>query len=410
MVGGMARKLRLQLPGALYHLTSRGDRQEEIFRDDSDRTSFLQALADVCARTAWRVHAYCLLPNHFHLVIETPQPNLVAGMKWLLGTYTARFNRRHGLSGHVFAGRYRSQLIDPSSDFLRLVCDYVHLNPDRSGILDRDTPLETYPWSSLQQILAPASARPAWLSTDRLFTQADVSDTDEGRHQFAKGLNDLRQDGADSKWETVREGWCLGTDGFRTTMLTHVSAGAGENHFGAELNEAAEAKAMEIVAEELQRLQWDESELTRRRKGDPAKIAVALRLRAETTVTLQWIADRLHMGTKTHLSHLLYWTRRDERDQDLPSRSIATRPSFLRRIETASQSNPQQVVRHKTRASIENTPRQRSSDRPATRARVAPKVTSKDAPIPSPNPAPRPANSTISLPRPDPFEFDTSFD
>jgi REP element-mobilizing transposase RayT len=89
----MARKLRVEYPGAIYHVMNRGDRRELIFMDDTDRRRFVETLAEACAKTGWQVHAFVLLPNHFHLVVETPQPNLVAGMKWLLGTYTSRFNR-----------------------------------------------------------------------------------------------------------------------------------------------------------------------------------------------------------------------------------------------------------------------------------------------------------------------------
>jgi len=91
----MARKLRVEYPGALYHVMNRGDHREPIFRDDQDRECFVETLGEACRKTGWQVHAYCLMPNHFHLVVETPQGNLVAGMKWLLGTYTGRFNRRH---------------------------------------------------------------------------------------------------------------------------------------------------------------------------------------------------------------------------------------------------------------------------------------------------------------------------
>jgi REP-associated tyrosine transposase len=106
----MARQLRIQYEGAIYHLTSRGDRREDIFRDHLDRKSFLATLGAACQKSGWQVHAYCLMSNHFHLVVETPRANLVEGMKWLLGTYTMRFNRRHKLSGHLFAGRYKSLL------------------------------------------------------------------------------------------------------------------------------------------------------------------------------------------------------------------------------------------------------------------------------------------------------------
>ena len=109
------------------------------------------------------------MSNHFHLVIETPRPNLVSGMKWLLGTYTMRFNRRHRLCGHLFAGRYKSLLIDESAPgYLRTVCDYVHLNPVRAGLIPPDEPLERYFWSSYPAYLQPPASRPPWLRCDRL--------------------------------------------------------------------------------------------------------------------------------------------------------------------------------------------------------------------------------------------------
>ena len=118
----MARKLRIQYPGAIYHVMSRGDRREPIFADAQDRQRFLAALTEACLKTGWQVQAYCLMNNHFHLVIETPQPNLVAGMKWLLGTYTSRYNRRHKEFGHLFSGRYKALLVDGSgSGYLKTV-------------------------------------------------------------------------------------------------------------------------------------------------------------------------------------------------------------------------------------------------------------------------------------------------
>ena len=108
----MARKLRLEYPGAIYHVMNRGDHREPIFRDDHDREQFLTTLGEACAKTGWQVHAWCLMGNHFHLVVEIPQANLVAGMKWWLGVYTSRFNRRHKLFGHLFSGRYKSLIVD----------------------------------------------------------------------------------------------------------------------------------------------------------------------------------------------------------------------------------------------------------------------------------------------------------
>jgi REP element-mobilizing transposase RayT len=143
------RKLRVQYPGAIYHIMNRGDRREVIFKDDHDRYRFLEAVGQASEKTGWQIHAYCLMSNHFHLVVETPQPNLVAGMKWLLGTYTIRFNRRHQEFGHLFSGRYKALMVDGSGNgYLKTVCDYVHLNPVRAGLLRANQPLEAYPWSS----------------------------------------------------------------------------------------------------------------------------------------------------------------------------------------------------------------------------------------------------------------------
>ncbi len=142
----MARKLRVEYPGAIYHVLNRGDRREPIFQDDQDRVRFVETLGESCAKTGWQVHAYVLLPNHFHLVVETPEPNLVAGMKWFLGTYTARFNRRHKVFGHLFSGRYKSLVVDGSGNgYLKTVCDYVHLNPVRARLVPGEQPLRSFP-------------------------------------------------------------------------------------------------------------------------------------------------------------------------------------------------------------------------------------------------------------------------
>jgi len=104
----MPRKVRVEYPGAIYHIMSRGDRREDIFHDEVDRQDFLKTLAETCLKADFQVHAYCLMSNHFHLVLETPNGNLVAGMRWLLSSYTLRLNHRRKLTGHVFSGRYKA--------------------------------------------------------------------------------------------------------------------------------------------------------------------------------------------------------------------------------------------------------------------------------------------------------------
>ena len=128
----MPRKIRIQFPGAIYHIMSRGDRREPVFKGSKDRELFLQTLTEACQKSDFHVHAYCLMHNHFHLVIETPRANLISSMQWL--TYTARFNRKHKYFGHVFSGRYKAVLISGSTGYLRAACHYKSLRVQRTTV------------------------------------------------------------------------------------------------------------------------------------------------------------------------------------------------------------------------------------------------------------------------------------
>ena len=311
----MARKLRVEYPGAIYHVMNRGDRREPIFKDDQDRERFLVTLGEACAKTSWQLHAFCLMPNHFHLVVETPLANLVAGMKWFLGTYTSRFNRRHQLSGHLFSGRYRSLVVEGSGNgYLKTVCDYVHLNAVRARLLTAEEPLHAFRWSSFPLFLQAPARRPEWLRVDSLLGEWGVAaDSAEGRRQFASELEARRQDEADEEFKPVRRGWCLGGEGFRRELLKQIAEQRGASHYGEELVESAEAQGQRLIAEALRKRGWTVDDLKERRKGDAFKVRLATKVRAETTVTAAWIAEHLHMGTRGHLTHLLYRHARSAR-------------------------------------------------------------------------------------------------
>ncbi len=303
----MARKLRIQYPGAIYHVMNRGDRRADIFGDDVDRQRFLETLTEACEKTGWRVHAYCLMRNHFHLVIETPQPNLVAGMKWLLGTYTSRFNRRHKEFGHLFSGRYKALLVDGSGNgYLKTVCDYAHLNPARAGVLKPEQPLSDFAWSSYPQFLAAAARRPRWLRVDRLLGEWGIpKDSPAGRRVFAERMEWRRGEDLKGEFKRVERGWYLGGEQFRQELLEQVDARPGPSHFGEAVQEAETAQAERRVVEGLKRLGWSEADLSARRKGEPRKVELARELRSKTTMPLAWIAERLNMGSRGHLAWLL---------------------------------------------------------------------------------------------------------
>jgi REP element-mobilizing transposase RayT len=304
--------LRLEYPGAIYHVMNRGDRREPIFKDDEDRAGFIKALGEACAKTDWQVHAFCLMPNHFHLVLETPRANLVAGMKWLLGVYTARFNRRHQLFGHLFSGRYKSLIVDGSgTGYLKTVCDYVHLNPARAGLVRLPDPLKSFVWSSWPMYLQTPSRRPAWLRVDRLLGEYHIpKDSAGGRRSLGETLESRRSAEDTKAYQPIRRGWFLGDKALRTELLEAVSSRAGAQHYGEELRESAQEKAERLIVRELGRRRWKEEDLAKRPKGDATKVRLARQLRERTTVTVAWIARRLHMGTRGHLTHLLYWQDR----------------------------------------------------------------------------------------------------
>lgn len=202
----MARPLRIEFAGALYHVTSRGDRQQAIFLNDGDRHAWLRILDAVCARFRWQIHAFCLMGNHYHLVVETPEANLGRGMRQLNGEYTQRFNFRNATVGHVFQGRYKAILVQRQTYLLEL-SRYVVLNPVRAGIVA--TP-NGWPWSSYAMTCSDAPA-PAWLSTDWLLSQFG-DQRGEAVLQYRRFVADGR--GLPSPMAGLRHQLVLGDDEF----------------------------------------------------------------------------------------------------------------------------------------------------------------------------------------------------
>lgn len=202
----MTRPLRLEYAGALYHITARGDRREDIFLQDEDRTEFLSVLGEVCERFNWVVHAYCQMTNHYHLLVETVDGKLWRGMRQLNGVYTQRFNRRHGLVGHLFQGRYKSILVQKEAYLLELT-RYVVLNPVRARMVVDPA---DWPWSSYGAVVGAAPV-PAWLDTDWLLSQfgGERLSAIAAYRQFV-----LAGAGNQSPWDQVRHQTLLGDDMF----------------------------------------------------------------------------------------------------------------------------------------------------------------------------------------------------
>jgi hypothetical protein len=260
-------------------------------------------------------------------MVETPQANLVAGMAWLLSAYTIRLNHRHKLFGHVFAGRYKALIVDGSGrGYLRTVCDYVHLNPVRAGLVERKDRLLAYPWTSLVWYVAAREHRPDWMCVERLMGEHGIAeDSAAGRREFERRMEARREEPTDEEaLRPLRRGWCLGSEGFKQQMLERMEGRMGEQHSGALHREGAESKAERIIQEELRRLGWRESEMASRPKSDAGKLALAARLRKETTLPLKWIAKRVWLGTsKSANSKLHQWMRANKDARLKPPRAAS---------------------------------------------------------------------------------------
>jgi len=213
----MARPLRLEFPGACYHLTARGDRQEPIFEDDTDRLIFLDLLAKEVLQQGWVLYAFCLMGNHYHLLVETPEANLVQGMRRLNGVYTQAFNRRHGRVGHVLQGRYKSILVDKDSH-LRELCRYVVLNPVRAKMV---ASVEDWHWSSYLPTVGRI-ASPAWLAAAAVLGL--FGEGARGRRAYEHFVSQgLRQP---SPGAQLQGQIYLGSDDFRDRMQKRIAGKA----------------------------------------------------------------------------------------------------------------------------------------------------------------------------------------
>ena len=214
----MARPLRIEFEEALYHITARGNRRERIFASDADRARFLEIMARSLPRFGVEVHAYVLLPNHFHLLVRTRRANLSRWMHWVMVTYTISFNRRHDKVGHLFQGRYKSLLVEGGSYLLGL-SRYLHLNPVRGKVIGRGNPgerrerLRKYPWSSYRGY-AGLSRQKEFVTEELVLGELDAGGVPEGKRRYRRFveeglLREIENPAAAAQWQAV-----LGSEGF----------------------------------------------------------------------------------------------------------------------------------------------------------------------------------------------------
>ncbi len=311
----MARKLRLQYPGAMYHVINRGNYRANVFGTEGAKDAFLACLEEACAFAGWRVHAYVVMRNHYHLALETPEPTLVDGMQWLQSTYANRFNRFRGEHGHVFQGRYQAIVVEDGAH-LGAVCHYIHLNPVRAGIVPA-AEVAAYPWSSMNAFARP-KARPQWLSVDdALIAAGSLPDTPAGHRAYVDYLTWLSGDSAAQKafaFEKMSKGWVLGSAEFKRALIAdHKQELANLDLGETGLVELKQGLWEGSLSACLKRLGKTREEALTDRKASDWKVAIAAHLRATTTVKNPWLAEHLHMGDPDGVSRYVNECRQGKR-------------------------------------------------------------------------------------------------
>ncbi len=313
----MARKLRLEYENALYHVINRGNYRADIFATEGTKAAFEKCLFEACEKSHWVLHAYVVMRNHYHLALETPQGNLVAGMKWLQATFANRFNRLRKESGHVFQGRYQAIVVENGAG-LGAVCHYIHLNPVRARAVKVES-LATYRYGSFRWLGLPR-ARPVFLNfSTALEAAGGLQDIPAGRKLYLEYLGWLAEDEPARKalgFETLSRGWAHGTKSFKKALIQeHKESKAMRAAVEAETLEAREMIWEDAVQRCLRRLRQQNTDVVTTPKAASWKVAVATHLKATTTVSNPWLARRLHMGDPDAVSRYCAECRAGQRPE-----------------------------------------------------------------------------------------------
>ncbi len=288
----------MESEAGVYHVLNRGNYRTDIFRSDKAKAAFLTCLGEACEKTGWEVHAWCLMSNHYHLALSTPNANLVDGMRWLQGTFSTRFNRMRRETGHLFQGRYKSLVVDPEGG-LGPLCHYIHLNPVRAKLCPVSE-LSEYRWTSLPWLMA-AKRRPGWYQPQPALAHAGaLADTPAGRRKYLAYLGWLAEDEAERKKQRFTEmskGWIIGTSDFAKTMIKENQELVGRGRRMAAATQATrEALWEEDLTFLLAKLRRTPADLVQASKSADWKRALAATLKARTTATNRWLGETLNMG------------------------------------------------------------------------------------------------------------------
>ena len=327
----MPRQLRIEFENAVYHVLARGNQRQLIFLDRKDRETFMRTLDETCSRTGFRVLAWVLMGNHYHVVFRTPNANLVEGMRWLQNTYTRRFNVRHDQWGRLFGDRYKAILVESgqeksSGDYLSSLVDYVHLNPARSRVIQsgKGESILDYEWSGLARGVAQiAGKRYPWHDVAGVLALNGLMDTVRDRRKYIERLDKrirtedaercgLPQSSGISLQSTIRRGWYWGSQSFRDALLQKIeksttqplgpdyaSSSQGKDH--------SRRKAEDILFTARKHFNLNGHDVFQQMKrGDRRRVAVAWAIWKRTSMPQSWIADATGISSAPNVSQQVH--------------------------------------------------------------------------------------------------------
>lgn len=304
----MARSLRIERENGVYHVINRGNYRKDLFLNEGAHQSFEGCLFEACEKCGWVLEGFCVMTNHFHLVIRTPRGNLVYGMKWLQSTFANRYHRYRKAHGKLFQGRYKSLIVE-EDPYLGALQHYVHLNPARAGICEVEA-LERYRWSSYWYLNNP-KLRPTFLDpTGSLAHAGGLADTAHGRRKYRDYLVWLSSDAGARKemaFEKMCRGWALGSREFKRELLKSegllkdVSFEALKLE-GKDLREANELQWEHFFDRGIRAAQKNKTAIAGEKKSADWKVWIARELRRRTSAPNVWIAQRLNMGAPQAVS------------------------------------------------------------------------------------------------------------
>ena len=300
-IEGMARRVHVQYPDAIYHVMARGNGRQDIVYDDADRDRLLDYLGKAVVRCSWRVYAFVIMSNHLHLVVKTPTPNLARGMQTFLSSYANGWAHRHRFRGHVFQGRYRTESVEDET-YLWTVTRYVHLNPVRAGLVEHPG---SWKWSSYPGYARDRS-RLEWVAYDELLASIAGEFGGSGsepartyRRYVTAGVSQPPR----SPWSEAYHGWILGSQKFvdRVRAMVRDQPGRGRRRESRRMLGISIAQVSEVVCAEYG---IEPSELARRGSRHPARAAMAYLARRHTTATNGELAGTLGVSRAESVPNL----------------------------------------------------------------------------------------------------------